>query len=366
MNSSDTIKYRFEGFDNKKYLQLQKEKILERFDLFREGKLYLEIGGKFLYDPHAARTLPGFDPEVKPTIFQTLKSMTDLLFCVNAKDIQNDRALSNSKKGYSESVIEMADQLGDKIGIKPRIVINLCDRSKPSSTKKFENTLKELGYEYYKRYIIPGYPNITESLLSEKGYGADDFIVTTKKLILVTGTGSNSDKLSTCLGSIYQDSTRGIVSGYAKYETFPIWSLPISHPVNLAYEAATVDIGDYNVIDTYHEEAYGKRSVNYNRDVEAFEIIKDLSSKFLDSSNPMSDYKSPTDMGINYAGSAITDDQVVCIAGLHEIRRRAGWYREIINRGSGDKSWLKKCDSLENQAIRYIRDKGYDPEMKIT
>ncbi len=252
------------------------------------------------------------------------------------------------------------------LNIRPKIVINLNDRSKKDVTSDFENNLQKLGYNYYNRYLIEGYPNDTKNVLSENGYGFDDYIETSKKLILVIGAASNSGKMSTCLGQIFQDQQNNIKSGYAKYETFPIWSLPISHPVNLAYEAATADIGDFNVIDTYHEVAYGKRSVNYNRDFEAFEIIKMLSDKFLNKDNPITEYKSPTDMGINFAGYAITDDEIVCIASLNEIRRRRDWYNEILARGGVDKNKsVKKCESLELQALKYIKEQGYNLDLEI-
>ncbi len=365
MNSTDAIEYKNLGFDNKKYTTLQKDEILKRIDLFKEGKLYLEIGGKFLHDPHAARVLPGFQPDVKKTIFSTLRSISDLFYCVNAKDVQSNRQLKNSPEKYSDAALRIAKELEEHIRIKPKFVINLNQRINKKQKSAFEILIEKNGYECYKRYVIEGYPSDTNNVLSDNGYGFDDYIKTSKKLILVVGAASNSGKMSTCLGQIYNDQKAGIRSGYAKYETFPIWSLPISHPVNLAYEAATADIGDYNVIDTYHELAYGKRSVNYNRDVEAFEIIKMLVDKFLERSNPMQEYRSPTDMGINYAGFAITDDQIVCIASLNEIRRRRDWYKEIVSRGVGDKEWIRKCDNLETQALKYIREQGYNPDLPI-
>lgn len=365
MNSTDTIDYSNNGFDNKKYASLQKDEILKRIDQFKDGKLYLEIGGKFLHDPHAARVLPGFEPDVKKTIFSTLRSISDLFFCVNAKDAKTNRQLKNSPEKYTDAVLRMARELEEQIRIKPRFVINLNERTNKLQKTSFEILIEKNGYECYKRYVIDGYPEDTNNVLSDNGYGYDDHIQTSKKLVLVVGAASNSGKMSTCLGQIYNDQRNGIRSGYAKYETFPIWSLPISHPVNLAYEAATADIGDYNVLDTYHELAYGKRSVNYNRDVEAFEIIKNLADKFLDKNNPMSEYRSPTDMGINYAGFAITDDQIVCVASLNEIRRRRAWYKEIYERGEGDREWLRKCDSLEAQALKYIKDQGYNPDLPI-
>lgn len=366
MNSTDTINYSQIGFDYDKYLQLQKDGILKRIETYKDGKLYLEIGGKFLHDPHAARVLPGYKADIKKDIFSTMRSLSDLFFCVNYQDIKTNRQLKNSPEYYSDAVFRMAVELQEAIKIKPKVVINLNERSQKEIKTTFDKKLEESGYEYYKRYMIDGYPSDTNNVLSENGYGFDNYIETSKKLILVVGAASNSGKMSTCLGQIYHDQKHGVMSGYSKFETFPIWSLPISHPVNLAYEAATADIGDYNVIDTYHELAYGKRAVNYNRDVESFEIIKSLADNFLDKNNPMSGYRSPTDMGINYAGFAIKDDQVVCVASLNEIRRRRDWYQEVIDRGEGDLMWTKKCDSLELQALKYIKEQGYNPDLSIT
>ena len=365
MDQTDTIPYSVLGFDNGKYLQIQKDHILDRIDKFREGKLYLEIGGKFMYDAHAARVLPGFDPEVKLQIFNSMKNLIEIMFCVNANDIRFNRQLKNSAEKYTDATLRMVKELEEKTGVKPKIIINLCDRELSGIVLSYEKIAQEMGYQTFKRYKIDGYQDDTSRVLSEEGYGYDDHIPTSKKLILVMGAASNSGKMSTCLGQIYLDKQKGETSGYAKYETFPIWSLPIGHPVNLAYEAATADIGDYNVIDTYHEIAYGKRSVNYNRDVEAFEIIKKMTESFLEPSNYMSSYRSPTDMGINYAGNAISNDQVVCVASLEEIRRRRGWYMEIFNRSEGDKDWIKKCENLEIQALKYIREKGYNPEYRL-
>jgi uncharacterized protein (UPF0371 family) len=359
MNTSDIPNYTKFGFSNEKYLKTQTEKILERIDKFKQGKLYLEIGGKFLYDPHAARVLPGLDPEVKKDIFKSLRNISDLIYCVNAKDIISNRQLKNSEEKYADVSIQMMKMFEDELSMKPIISLNLLDHEISDEIDEYIRKVESLGYRIYKRYKIDGYPENVDHILSQEGYGADQYIETNRNLVLVTGAASNSGKMSTCLGQIYQDKLSGKVSGYAKYETFPIWSLPINHPVNLAYEAATADIGDYNVIDSYHESAYGKRSVNYNRDVDAFEIIMRMSKHLLSSQNPMTSYKSPTDMGINYAGFAITNDEIVCIASLEEIRRRASWYQEVIDRGEGDPGWVKKCMSLENQAVKYISERGY-------
>ncbi|GAB4163422.1 MAG: hypothetical protein Fur003_6060 [Candidatus Dojkabacteria bacterium] len=259
----------------------------------------------------------------------------------------------------------MIQELEKALGIKPKIAINLCTSTLEKSVEEFISQLNELGYKTYKRYVIEGYPRETNKVVSEKGYGSDEYIPISKPLVIVTGAASNSGKMSTCLGQIYHDQQKGISSGYAKYETFPIWTLPLEHPVNLAYEAATADIGDYNMIDTYHLEAYGQRSVNYNRDVEAFEIIQLLSDKIVERSNFMRNYRSPTDMGINHAGFAITDDEVVCIASLREIKRRANWYSEIAARGQGTMETIQKCLEIEKKAVKYINDKGYNLNLHL-
>lgn len=365
MNTTDVINYNKTGFNNKKYLELQKSKILERVDLFRSGKLYLEVGGKFLKDPHAARVLPGFDQYNKRQIFHSMRSMLQILFCINSNDIQQNRQLNNKNEKYTESVDQMLEEIKEVLVVIPTVVVNLCDRDESPDVTEYIDRKRSEGFSIYRRYKINGYPQNVESVLSEGGYGADDYIETKKNLIIVTGAGSNSGKMSTALGQIYLDQLKGYNSGYAKYETFPIWSLPIGHPVNLAYEAATADIGDYNVLDKYHEEAYGKRSVNYNRDVEAFEIIRMLSNLFLPENNHMREYKSPTDMGINYAGFAIDNDEVICVASLNEIRRRANWFREIVYRGAGKMDWVKKCEQLETQALKYINERGYNQDLEL-
>ena len=365
IKSTDTLEYKRNAFNNIKYHDTQRDKILERIDKFKEGRLYLEIGGKFLYDPHAARVLPGFNPRVKADIFVSLKSLIEIIFCINAEDLRTNRQLKSSSQPYTESVLEMLKEVEEKIGIKPQVSINLCDRQMKDKAYEFEDKLDSLGYKTAKRFKIDGYPNDTDNILSDDGYGFDEYIETNKNLVLVIGAASNSGKMSTCLGQIYHDTQRGQNSGYAKYETFPIWTLPLNHPINLAYEAATADIGDYNVIDTYHELAYGKRSVNYNRDVAAFEIVMSIAKDIVADDSYMNEYKSPTDMGINYAGFAIENDQVACIAGLGEIRRRAEWYNEQVERGEGDFQWVRKCKNLENQALRYIRDQGYNPDLEI-
>jgi uncharacterized protein (UPF0371 family) len=329
-------------FNAKKYFKLQSSAIKERLLKFK-GKLYFEIGGKFANDEHASRVLPGFDPHVKIKIIKSLNIPFEIIFCVSSKDIKDGRVWKSGET-YEETIFKRLDTIS-QIGFpKPLMVINLYEAE--PRTVKFENALKRKGYKVYKRYFIKGYPKDLELIASKDGFGKDDYIETSKRLVLVIGAGSLSGKMSTCLGQVYHDDVREIDSGYAKYETFPIWNLPLEHPVNLAYEAATADIGDYNVYDPYHEEAYGKRAVNYNRDVEAFPIIRDILDKIVAKNNYMRQNKSPTDMGISNAGFCIEDDTAVRAAAIDEIKRRKEKYAELVKVGRGKKEWPRRCEEL--------------------
>lgn len=365
ITQSETLEYRLEGFDNQKYFELQKKHILERIEKFKSGRLYLEIGGKFLFDPHASRVLPGFSATVKRDIFSSLKEVAELIFCVSYEDIIENRQLSNVEETYTDASLRLAKEIEEGIGLHPRIVINKCEKELHPAVQAFIQKAKAQNYTTYQRYLIGGYPKNTKKVLSQEGFGSDDDILIDKKLIFVTGAASNSGKMSTCLGQIYLDEQRGENSGYAKYETFPIWNLPLKHPINLAYEAATADIGDYNVIDPFHEKAYGKHSVNYNRDVDAFELLKNLITQFVPKENFMHEYKSPTDMGINQAGFGVTDDEIISVASTREIDRRKEWYIDILKNGEGDQSWIDKCDDLKLLAEKYLNEKGYDPNLKL-
>ncbi|HCB52142.1 TPA: hypothetical protein DEP21_06340 [Patescibacteria group bacterium] len=243
MNSTDIVNYKKKGFDGEKYITLQKQHILERIEKFSKGRLYLEIGGKFLYDTHAARVFPGFIPDSKKRIFAALKDKAEVLFCVNANDIIHDRQLTNQDIDYKTQVQNAIKRIEIELGIKPHIVINNIDvQTSFDKILEFEQDFQRKNYRVWERYKITGYPHNTKSILSESGFGNDDHIPLTKNLILVTGPASNSGKMSTCLGQIYNDHQIDIESGYAKYETFPVRNLPLEHPINLAYEAATVDI----------------------------------------------------------------------------------------------------------------------------
>ncbi len=356
MNTYDVPVFKKTGFDSQLYKRLQTEEILKRLNGISSGHLYLEIGGKLLNDPHAARVLPGFDPQVKIDILKDLGIPFNVVFCINYNDILENRQLNNRQQDYIEASLKLFVQIQQTFNIIPKLCLNNIKRNDVENKSQYEKALQEIrAYSptVYERYFIDNYPEDTTTILSPNGFGKDDKIEVDNKLVIVTGSASNSGKMSTCLGMVYQDSQSGLNSGYAKYETFPIWNLPLEHPINLAYEAATADIGDKNVIDTYHQQAYGVTSVNYNRDIEAFRVLQKLSNL---------NYKSPTEMDISNAGFAITDDEVVCIASLEEIRRRKEWYKQVYNH---QQTWIKVCEELELDALRYIKTKSYDPHLQI-
>lgn len=366
MDSTEIIEYKKIGFDSEQYFHLQRDKIVERISMFKGGKLYLEIGGgKILYDPHAARVLPGFDPYVKRAILESFKDEADIMFCTLANDIQTNRQLKNSDETYQDVVLSKILKIQDEIGIKPKIVINMHPKKTTKELEIFKTMLRKNGFQIYSRYYIDGYPQDVDKILSKDGYGRDEYIGIEKDLVIVTGAAANSGKLSTCIGQIYLDQEFGVQSGYAKFETFPIWNLPLKHPVNLAYEAATADNGDYNMIDQYHMDAHNISAVNYNRDLEAFEIVKTIASKFVKNMNYMRKYKSPTDMGVNYAGYAINNDEIVSVASFHEIQRREEWYQEMVGRGEGHINWVNRCRELKNEAVKYINEKDYDIDLQL-
>jgi len=297
------------GFDTKKYLSVQKRAIEERLSKF-SGRLYLEFGGKLLDDFHASRVLPGYDANAKLTLLKSLKKDLGIIFCVSAKQLTERKILGNWGVSYDEATIKALGILKESGLLVLGVVINRFDGE--IEVEKFEKRLKRMGVKVYKRMEINGYPKEIGKILSKKGYGRDDYIEGSKPLVVVWGAGPGSGKLSTCLGQVYLDAKRGINSGYAKFETFPVWDLKLRHLVNEAYEASTADLGDFNLIDKYHKQACGKKTVNYNRDVEAFPIIKEIFDRVLDKKNFSRQYKSPTDMGVNCINDGIIDDKVVC------------------------------------------------------
>lgn len=329
------------GFDNEKYVKIQSEKIKERFKLF--DKLYLEVGGKLFDDSHAARILPGFKNDVKISMFKELKKDLEIIFCINAVDIEKNKTRGEYGITYDQEllkIINKSKQLGFSVN---SVVITLYNNQ--ASVDKFIKQLNRNGIKTYIHTFTKGYPTDVDTIVSEEGYGANPYIETTKPLILVNAPGPNSGKLATCLSQIYHENKRGVNAGYAKFETFPVWNLPLKHPVNLAYEAATADIKDVNMIDPFHLEKYKKTAVNYNRDIETFPILKNILSKV----SKKELYNSPTDMGVNMVGFCITNNEVVEEASKKEIVRR--YYNEQNNYKIGlcDEDTYKKIKLLMNE-----------------
>jgi uncharacterized protein (UPF0371 family) len=304
------------GFDNALYLKEQTAAILERVSRFG-NKLYLEFGGKLLFDYHAARVLPGFDPNVKMHLLQQLKDKADILLCIYAGDIERKKLRADFGITYDVDALKLIDDLRDW-DIEVRAVVITRFDNQPGALI-FKNKLERSGIRVYTHRATPGYPTNVDLIVSDSGYGANEHLETTQPLVVVTGPGPGSGKLATCLSQLYHDHQRGLQSGYAKFETFPIWNLPLKHPVNVAYEAATADLADFNLIDPWHLEAHGKTAVNYNRDVEIFPVLKRILERITGGDAL---YRSPTDMGVNRAGFAIVDDAVCCAAARQEVIRR--------------------------------------------
>ena len=303
------------GFDNKKYLSLQSEKIEERVNAFGD-KLYLEFGGKLFDDYHASRVLPGFQPDSKINMLLKLKDVAEILVVISANDIIKNKYRSDLGITYDADVLRLIDVFKSK-GLYVGSVVMTMYQPQPA-VDGFIKRLENLGIAVYKHYAIAGYPSDVAKIVSEDGYGKNEYIPTTRRIVVVTAPGPGSGKMATCLSQLYHENLRGVKAGYAKFETFPIWNLPLSHPVNLAYEAATADLNDVNMIDPYHLEHYQTLSVNYNRDVEIFPVVSAMLEQILG----YSPYKSPTDMGVNMAGFCIIDDDACKQASENEIIRR--------------------------------------------
>ena len=303
------------GFDNDKYLKMQSEHIRERIGQFG-NKLYLEFGGKLFDDYHASRVLPGFEPDSKLRMLMQLSDQAEIVIVISANDIDKNKIRGDLGITYDEDVLRLMDEFSSR-GL---YVGSVCitQYSGQESADLFKKRLEKLGIRVYKLYLIPGYPSNTSFIVSDEGYGKNDYIETTRPLVVITAPGPGSGKMATCLSQLYHEHKRGVHAGYAKYETFPIWNLPLKHPVNLAYEAATADLNDVNMIDPFHLEAYGKTTVNYNRDVEIFPVVNAM-FELIAGKSP---YRSPTDMGVNMAGNCIIDDDVCREASLNEIVRR--------------------------------------------
>lgn len=310
------------GFDNNKYLTLQSQHIRQRIDQFGD-KLYLEFGGKLFDDYHASRVLPGFEPDSKLRMLLQLADQAEILIAISASDIEKNKVRGDLGITYDVDVLRLIQEYTDK-GLYVGSVV-ITQYSGQSSADQFKTKLEHMGIKVYRHYIIEGYPSNVPLIVSDEGYGKNDYIETTKPLVIITAPGPGSGKMATCLSQLYHENKRGIKAGYAKFETFPIWNLPLKHPVNLAYEAATADLNDVNMIDPFHLEAYGKTTVNYNRDVEIFPVLNAIFEGIYGESP----YKSPTDMGVNMAGNCIIDDDVCCEASRQEIIRR---YYEALTR----------------------------------
>ena len=304
------------GFDNEKYLEEQTRAILKRVDQYGD-KLYLEFGGKIVYDFHASRVLPGFAPDVKMQLLQKLADKAEIILCIYAGDIERKKVRADFGITYDSDALRMLDELRDR-GLQVAGVVITRFENQPSA-KVFKNKLERRGIKVYTHRFTKGYPTDVDLIVSDEGYGANDYIETTKPLVVVTGPGPGSGKLATSLSQVYHEHKRGVNAGYAKFETFPIWNIPLKHPVNVAYEAATADLRDFNMIDPFHLEAYGETAINYNRDVDAFPLLKRILERIMGEDTV---YKSPTDMGVNRAGFGIIDDGIVRLAAKQEIVRR--------------------------------------------
>ena len=336
-------------FDNEKYLEEQTSEILKRVKMF-DNKLYLEFGGKLLYDYHAARVLPGYDPNIKMRLLAELKDKADILLCIFAGDIERKKIRADFGITYDSDALKLIDDLRS-CGINV-LGVNITRFENQPSATLFKNKLERRGIQVYTHRFTKGYPTDVDVIVSDEGYGANAYIETDKPLVIVTGPGPGSGKLATCLSQLYHDYRQGEKSGYAKFETFPIWNMPLKHPVNVAYEAATADIKDFNLIDPFHLEAYGKVSVNYNRDVEVFPVLKRILEKI---TGGESFYKSPTDMGVNRAGFAISDDEGTKEAAMQEIIRRYFRYRCEYAMGFADKETVQRVEL-------FIKELNLEPE----
>ncbi len=331
------------GFDNDKYIQTQSAHIRERIGQFG-GKLYLEFGGKLYDDHHASRVLPGFQPDSKLRMLLQLKDQAEMIVALNADDIEKNKVRGDLGITYDRDVVRLVDVFRE-LGLYVSSVV-LTRYREQAAARAFQERLEGMGLRVYHHYPIPNYPADIPGIVSPQGYGRNDYIETTRELVVVTAPGPGSGKLATCLSQLYHEHQRGIQAGYAKFETFPIWNLPLNHPVNLAYEAATADLNDVNLIDPFHLDAYGVTTVNYNRDVEAFPVLVAMFEKILG----RCPYQSPTDMGVNMAGYCITDDAVVRAAARQEILRR--YYAALCDQkqGKGTEEEIRRLELLMRKA----------------
>jgi len=331
------------GFDNDKYLKTQSEHIRERIQKFG-GKLYLEFGGKLFDDYHASRVLPGFKPDSKISMLMQLKDQAEAIIAINSNDIERKKVRGDLGITYDLEAMRLIDSfMGRGIHVCGVVLTRYAEQR---AAKAFEEKLTEEGIKVCHHYSIEGYPANIPLIVSDEGYGKNDFVKTTKPLVVVTAPGPGSGKMAVCLSQLYHENKNGVFAGYAKFETFPIWNLPLNHPVNIAYEAATADLDDKNMIDPYHMEAYGKTTVNYNRDVEVFPVLNAMLSKIMGKSP----YNSPTDMGVNMAGNCICDDDAVSHAAKNEIICRYFSALRSRKQGFGNDNIVTKIEMLMNKA----------------
>ncbi len=331
------------GFDNDKYLKMQSEHIIERISGF-DNKLYLELGGKLFDDYHASRVLPGFAPDSKIRMLMELKDSAEIVIVISASDIEQSKVRGDLGITYDQDVLRLIDAFRG-IGLLVDSVV-ISQYSGQNAVDVFKSNLQKLGLKVYIHYPIEGYPSNVPLIVSDEGFGKNEYIETSRPLVIVTAPGPGSGKMATCLSQLYHEHKRGIKAGYAKFETFPVWNLPLSHPVNMAYEAATADLNDVNMIDPFHLEAYGVTTVNYNRDVEVFPVLNAIFEKI----TGVSPYKSPTDMGVNMAGNCIIDDEACREASKQEIVRR--YYQALVDRrtGNGKDETVYKIELLMKKA----------------
>lgn len=339
------------GFDNEKYLKMQSEHISERIAQFG-NKLYLEFGGKLFDDYHASRVLPGFEPDSKLQMLLQLKDKAEIVIVISAEDIEDNKVRGDYGITYDMDVLRLIDEF-QSIGL---FVGSVCltKFSGQPAAELFQKRLEVLGIKSYRHYKIPGYPSDVNYIVSDEGYGKNDYIETERPLVVITAPGPGSGKMATCLSQLYHEHKRGVDAGYAKFETFPIWNIPLAHPVNLAYEAATADLNDVNMIDSFHLAAYGETTVNYNRDIEIFPVVNAM-FELISGESP---YKSPTDMGVNMAGNCIFDDEACCRASEQEIVRR--YYKAVCEkrRKGTTKDSISKLEILMKQAGVTLDDRA--------
>ena len=338
------------GFDNDKYLKMQSSHIRDRIAQF-DNKLYLEFGGKLFDDYHASRVLPGFQPDSKLRLLKQLADQAEIVIVISAGDIESNKVRGDLGITYDSDVLRLRKEfMHAGLYVGSVVITQYCGQS---SADLFKARLERLGIRVYLHYVIPGYPGNVPFIVSDEGYGKNDYIETERPLVVVTAPGPGSGKMATCLSQLYHEHKRGIHAGYAKFETFPIWNIPLKHPVNLAYEAATADLNDVNMIDPFHLEAYGETTVNYNRDIEIFPVLSAIFERIY-GKNP---YKSPTDMGVNMAGNCICDDEVCRQASLQEIIRR---YYDTMDRfimGSCSQDEVRKIEMLMSQTDITVHDR---------